>query len=51
MNSNFEKLKTEFQKETGQLWNADLKVYIAYYQAKTLDALLGNLNILIKGKI
>ncbi len=35
--SNFEKLKTTFQQETGQAWNNNLSVYIAYFQAKVIE--------------
>lgn len=40
MNSNFERLKGEFLKETGQSWNNNIATYIAYYQAKMIEALL-----------
>lgn len=51
--SNFEKMKPEFKKETGQDWNKDVSVYISWFQAKMIEFLVNGYyskNGLVLGK-
>ena len=35
--TNFEKLKAQFQKETNKTWDNDIATYVAYYHAKMFE--------------